>query len=153
MVLPSKLYFEYLEMNYPMNKTNHQETIGIYWAPFETSEDIFNDNLEENPMTIPSRLLNGTNSEMCLAFNKSSKNFMTKSCDLETHFFCKVPLDGFIFKAKRNSTAKPKIETDYILLNEENFLYLSGFRYKWKVLPFRTSNSVFGHSRVRINLT
>jgi hypothetical protein len=118
----------------------------LFWVPIIKSTDsnskwVYDNEVEDHSESIPIINIKGSNDENCLAFNLSSEGYIPQECSKEQHLFCKIPEEGTMFYAFQNSSINVELESNYILTNDENFLYYAGINGK---------NSIFYNSTMWI---
>jgi hypothetical protein len=107
----------------------------LFWVPIVKSTDgnskwVYDNEVEDHSESIPIINKKGSNVENCLAFNISSEEYIPQECSKEQRLFCKIPEEGTMFYAFQNSSINVELESNYILINDENFLYYAGINGK-----------------------
>jgi hypothetical protein len=102
----------------------------LFWVPLVKSTDgnskwVYDNEVEDHSESIPIINVKESNDENCLAFNISSEEYIPQECSKSQRLFCKIPEEGIMFSAFQNSSVNVELESNYILTNDENFLYFA----------------------------
>ncbi len=108
----------------------------IVWVPIVKSTDdnskwVFDNEVKEYFESIPITDAMGTSDQNCLAFNLSSEKYIPQDCSLiNQRLLCTISEERVYFSAFQNSSINFEFESNYILINDEDFLYFAGLNGK-----------------------
>jgi hypothetical protein len=126
--LPTHSNLKFVRSHYYWDDLNSD----FFWVPIVKSTDgnstwVYDSEVEDlSAENIPTLNVKGTSEQNCLAFNVSSEEYIPQECSTTQHLLCKTPEEGIIFSAFQNSSVDFEIELNYILINDEGFLFFAG---------------------------
>jgi hypothetical protein len=129
--LPTQSNLKFVRSHYYWDDLNSD----FFWVPFVKSTNgnskwVYDSELEDLSENIPTLNVKGTSEQNCLTFNVTSEEFIPQECLKTQRIFCKTPEEGIIFSAFHNSSVNIELELNYILINDEGYLFFAGLTGK-----------------------